>query len=459
MQSAAGVGDASFARNAKSRTARAPHVELLPNVHQQNRLDDIHDICEAAKRLTSTSFADDEADFYCLLCHEPCSAISLLVGKHTNHPRKSLSEACVSAPTDLLRDASEYAHCVQMFQHGAAVESSQRQARLGRLQEAIDDVDERIYHMQREREKLLCMFDEQRAAEVEHSAADSRRLHELRMAGQQLVKACQLWTTLYDQRAVGAHSSEYVKAAIGSAGADRHFLHRSDVFASAQDDLRNASRNATAALRVLDDPSVAARSVSAHGNAAVTTRRSETDTAVLSSDAIATADRVGPKDQVMRSTVCAEGTSHRAVRHAPTERRHLKTPPPPLTTTSSSTSAASDIHVRPDTSFPTDDDDATSVLHVVSQKARDFDAMVASLLGTATNEMSSRTTASISSSSALLRQYHYLRTCLMSAVSSCQPRDVVCGLKEKIAEIRTNAEALGYSDVLWAIESGESILH
>jgi hypothetical protein len=101
------------------------------------------------------TFPGEVEDFFCTVCRVPCSALSLLVGIHTNHTRVHLSEALESAPTEFSREFAEYLSCVQTHCTASRSKLALAEHELAVVHHEIEEVNAAMQQLETRREKLF----------------------------------------------------------------------------------------------------------------------------------------------------------------------------------------------------------------------------------------------------------------------------------------------------------------
>lgn len=105
-------------------------------------------------------FPGEIEDMYCTECKQPCSALSLLVGPHCNHPRKRLEEAIETIPHDFLKEAEEYQRCVELLLSRRAQHADHVAAERAAIYNDINAVEKQIEALEMQKQQLQLRLDQ-----------------------------------------------------------------------------------------------------------------------------------------------------------------------------------------------------------------------------------------------------------------------------------------------------------
>jgi len=97
------------------------------------------------------TFPSEVEELYCTCCHEPCSALSCLVGPHTNHAHVRLIDALATVPNDIQRELSSFTRRVALHVRHAHDTAAHLKESVNALQDTLLDIDEGIRRLQYKR--------------------------------------------------------------------------------------------------------------------------------------------------------------------------------------------------------------------------------------------------------------------------------------------------------------------
>ena len=135
------------------------------------------------------TFPKEVEDFYCTLCRSPCSALSLLVGEHTNHPRIHLKEAVECIPTEIARDLCEYATCVQKHLTSIHAKKLKADKDLQCIDQELSDVSDAIARLEEKRSQLMESQTQLRILQEENEMDARRKTSALEQVATSAVKS------------------------------------------------------------------------------------------------------------------------------------------------------------------------------------------------------------------------------------------------------------------------------
>ncbi|CUI11717.1 Hypothetical protein, putative [Bodo saltans] len=196
------------------------------------------------------AFPDEDQDFYCLQCLVPCSALSLLVGEHTNHPRRRIEEAYETAPTDIAREVAEFEHCVKHFAVSIEQRTAEFHAREAAIVERLNDVLEAIQQLHRDQSELEEEWASNNSFHDEDVQLHGSQLKELKETGKSLRRASDVWIELYEASLLKHRAG--VGSAGGSAPLEAGQLLTPTLCQAACTDLESARSRLNRTLRDLD---------------------------------------------------------------------------------------------------------------------------------------------------------------------------------------------------------------
>lgn len=444
----------------------------------------------------SLSFQGEPDDFYCLLCLVPCSALSLLVGEHTNHPRRRIEEAYETAPTDITREVAEFEHCVNHFAASIEQRAAENRTREAAIVERLDSVVEAIKSLHADRCELETQWADigiRHEQDIQHQHS---QLEALRKAGSSLRRATEEWIDLYELWLVRHRGGCTDKGGETAAPPLTPTLCR-----AASTDLEQVRGRLAQTLKSLDaglDHFVAKhRCGGERRGQSAPSRPSETHDASCEADGHVGSSRTGmDRDslhyweqllhQHRRGERQDEASAERRSAGVPLSNHHVFSRPPPSLNgeqchrgegtspvSCGSTTADSDHLVDDFTQQPTkptlwnanrnpakspsdsDEGPGASRPRAVPPPRRNSNEVITNLAAQPRVYRPSSSAAppprdkrgddlsSSSSSSPLLRQYFHLRSCLQDALEMNQPAALVNSFVRCIRQLREEARAAG----------------